>query len=275
MQTIEYTNELVNAGLAKDQALVYETMLRIGEQPASRIARELPLSRTLVYKVLDELIEKGLAEKKDEKGAIATFKPKHPFALRDYVRNEERRFEQTKAALDTIIPSLTSQFATVMGQPGLRIIPGADGVQELYKDILNESKDILLIRSPLDDSHPELMTMVDKQIEAQVRKNIHVRAITPLMPETPKSILEHDEKNLVERRIISKEKLDIPAQIIIYGSKAALTSYEEPMMTTIIENNAITTTLRLMFEYIWSASAEEDRLIRSKILSETFKRSAT
>ena len=58
MTQLEYTKELTNAGLSEDQAVVYETLLKVGKQQASALYKQIPgtasLSRPLVYKVLDE-----------------------------------------------------------------------------------------------------------------------------------------------------------------------------------------------------------------------------
>lgn len=62
-----YEQPLQTAGLTRDQAALYEVLIKNGPLPASKAAQRAAISRTLSYKVLDELLEKKLVEKKEKK----------------------------------------------------------------------------------------------------------------------------------------------------------------------------------------------------------------
>lgn len=49
------------------------------------------------------------------------------------------------------------------------------------------------------------------------------------------------------------EKLNIPAQVIVYGDKVAITNFKESMITVAVESKYIAETFRLMFEYMWDS----------------------
>ncbi|TAN58360.1 hypothetical protein EPN15_01360 [Patescibacteria group bacterium] len=55
---------LTQAGLTENQALIYEILVKNGLMPAGAVCKKTPLKRGLVYKILDELTEIGLVEKK-------------------------------------------------------------------------------------------------------------------------------------------------------------------------------------------------------------------
>lgn len=84
------------------------------------------------------------------------------------------------------------------------------------------------------------------------------------MPDTFEK-MRFDNERLTTRRIIPKEMLDIRAQIIIYADKVAITTYDAPFITIIIENKIIKTTFASMFEYIWEKSKEEHEKICREI----------
>lgn len=261
---MDYQASLTLAGLTKDQASIYEVLVKHGTMPASRISRLSPVSRTLTYKVLGELGVLGLIEKREEPGQVATFAPEHPLKLKELIEKKREAATDAQTAMEGIFGKLLSDFNLMSGQPGIRIMEGVAGVAELYEDICREKKDLLLIRSPLDEHRTELGSLVGKQLKAQAHLGIHVRALTPLVPETVMSIEHHDTSRLVERRIIPKYLFDIPAQLIVYGDRVALTSYEGQLITTIIQNSAIEKTFRILFEYIWNAATpEHDRISAS------------
>ena len=260
-----YYQALVEGGLTLNQAKIYETIVRHGKTPASQAARLANVPRTLGYKALQELQILGLIDKEDGPGKVAVFSAAHPFKFKEIV---DKRFEQSrnaKVAVEGVLGKLISDFNTRSGAPGMRILEGVSGVAELYEDILNERQAIKLIRSPEDSQYPELADMVRKQIEEQKKLGIETKAITPLVEGTPAEIIAFDSARLVTRRIVPKEKLAAPAQIVMYGNKVAITSYEDAIITTIIENPAIRKTFDMIFDYLWDSTEKDHQHILKSI----------
>lgn len=262
METNTFTDALIHAGLTKDESLVYTTLIERNNSTASALAVRASLSRQLTYKTLDGLIEKGLVTKVDAPQAVSRFTAEHPLKLRELIDSKRAKLEQDKSALEGALGPLISAYTALSGKPGVRILEGIAGIEELYEDILNENNDLLLIRSPKDVSHPELQDIVTKQIDAQVKQNIRTQAITPFTNETDSELENWDASHLVTRRLVHLEQLSIPAQIIVYTHKVAITAYEEKLMTTIIDNEAIAETFRLLFTFLWNASEDSDAQIR-------------
>lgn len=243
-----YYQALVEGGLTLNQAKMYEIIVRQGKLPASHAARLANVPRTLGYKALQELQVLGLIEKEDALGKVATFSAAHPFKFKEIVDKRYGQAKDAKNAVEGVLSKLISDFNTRSGAPGLRILEGISGIAELYEDELNERQPIRLIRSPKDDDFPELKPLVQNQIKEQLRLNISVRVIAPLNPRTMYSL---DKEFNIERRIIPPGEFAIPAQIAIYANKVAITSYELPLITTLIENVPIRQTFEILFEYIW------------------------
>src|SRR3989338_1372913 len=87
-------------------------------------------------------------------------------------------------------------------------------------------------------THPaEVLNIIRGQIKKQAAQNIKTRAITHYgaghavaFPE------EDDEKYLISRKKLPAEKLNIPAQIIVYGDKVAITNFKESLITVLVES---------------------------------------
>ncbi len=256
-----YFQALTAAGLSKEQARVYEPLIQKGPMQAGRLSRVAGLSRPYVYKILEELIELGVVTKEELPDKPAQFVPMHPFAIQELFRKRQKEMEVAGQTIQGIMSSLISDYTVASRIPGVRILHGIEGGAEMYQDILHEGKDICLIRSTLDDDSPKRMDLVLAQIERQVAKNIHTRLIGPtpvLHPAllTVPELLERDRTRLTTRRMLPREKFTLPAQIIMYGNKVALTAYQEPIITTIIDNEAIRMTMSTLFELIWNIAEE-------------------
>ena len=254
--------ETLSKALPKDEAAMYLYLLNKAPKKASDIAKDLSLARPIAYKVLERLIEKELVVKHKKPGGVTIYNPQHPANLKAYIDGRAREVETQQAIFDASLPSLVSEFHTRFGGiPGFRVMQGIEGLHELYEDILNERKDMLLIRSTKDHNTPELRNLVLKAISEQVKLGIHTRAIAPLRPVINPDILAADKRNLVERRIVPEGVLAIPAQIISYATKVGITAYGDGLMTTIIENPAIHETFEILFNYIWQKAEPDHNVI--------------
>jgi sugar-specific transcriptional regulator TrmB len=263
---MKYTTYLTHIGLSEDQSKLYEILVTDGALPASSLANRVEdISRPMVYKLLEQLEKEGLVTRHDPHGKVARFEAVHPLTLRDALNKKQESLQEGRRALDAILPELINEFSAHTSAPGIRILSGVEGVAELYEDVLNEGKSLRLIRSPSDEEAPELASLVEKQIGEQVRLGIHARALTPLEPKTLKTFQTLDEKRLVTRRILPRAQFSPPAQILIYANKVAMTAFEKPFITTIIENTAIRHTFEIIFEYIWRAAEEEHSRIVGNI----------
>ena len=253
---------LIDAGLSEEQAFIYDTLLEKGPQKASAIAVWTGIKRSTVYKVLEQLVSMNLVSQKGGKGTVASFSPNHPSTLLSSFEQKEKELAMAKNLLGEALSTLSSKFNLLSGKPNVQFYEGVEGMQKVYTDILFDGKDIMLIRSPYDDKFPEIIPIVEKQIKDQVSKNIHTRAITPLVESTKNTIANKDKENLVTRHMIKLEDFNEKAQIIIYGDqKVGITSFEDKMISTIIDNKAIHSAFKALFEFMWSKSTEDNKKI--------------
>lgn len=260
-----YEQSLIQTGLTAEMAQIYELLLKSGPQTAGKLAKISGLKRGLTYKTLERLHELGLIEKSEENEKVAQFTATHPLKMQDLIEGRQQRAKNAQLALDGVLGYLISDYNLGIGRPGFNIYEGVAGISRIYDDIINSGNTLLLFRSIYDNDDPELEKLVAKQIKRQVGKNIHVRTLTPLVADTPKTIIENDEANLVSRRIIPKELFKLDSQVMIYGNKVAITSLKNIIISTVIDNPDIANTFKVIFEYIWQKSEPEHNQYQEKI----------
>ncbi len=259
-----YTEGLVQVGFTKDQALVYEALLKRGRCRVSELKKHVRLSRPLIYKVLDRLVEVGIVSKEEKPGSVATFATAHPLKVKTLIDKQREQADSAKNALDGLLGKLISDFNTVSGQPGVRILDGMRGVKELYEDIQNERQDMRIIRTSLSYGDLNIREFITQQVLEQAGLGIHTRVLSPISAKMTPSHIKRDPEKLIERRII---RMSTPAQVLIYANKVALISFAEPIMTTIIENVPIKETFAALFEYLWEMSAAEHEKLYAEVMA--------
>ena len=245
-----YKKHLADIGLHLDDIEVYETLLQHGTMQASRISLVAKLKRSHVYKILERLSVFGLVIKSDEKN-VARFSPAHPSELKNLVHEHIMKLNRAEKSLDSVLDNMISKFNLISERPSVQFYKGKEGLIQLHKDILDAGEDVFLFRSPYDKNHSFVPGMVRKHLDERVAKKIKTSALTALPPAGQHNFKNRDETNLVQRKILPKGKIDIPAQILIYGRKVGITSYKKQMFTTIIDNEDISKSFKKIFDYMW------------------------
>jgi len=250
-----YTQALIGTGLTNDQALLYQLLLQKGGLQAGRIPRFMEVSRPHAYKLLQELIDLGIATKNESPGKPARYVPAHPFAVQELLRKQREELEISNQTVQGVMGSLISEYTRSSQLPGIRIIPGIEGMKELYSEILFERSDICLIQSNLDKDTLERKNIIQDALKKQIQNSIHARVISPIVKDiSVEELKKRDVIQLTERKLLPKEQFSLPAQVTIYGNKVALVAYEQDLITTIIENKAIKATFQTLFEIIWQVA---------------------
>ncbi len=254
---------LKELGLSQEEADIYSTLLDKGSLTATAISKNSKVKRTYVYAVCKSLIKKGLVSQLTEKN-VTTFSPLSPDHLMDLAERQKQEVLKASQTLEGILPTLKNKYEVVDNKPVVTYYEGIEGIKKVYKDILNTNKNILLFRSIYDDKNPDINNIVLNQIEEQVKRGIKTRTITPLEKSTKNTFLNFDSSRLVERHIVKSSHLDLPAQVIIYGSKVAMISLKKEIVVTVLDNLDIATTMQNVFELIWELSEQNHNKITSE-----------
>jgi len=249
--TIIDENILTSAGFTQEQSRIYLYLLEHGLANAKVISSKTSLGRPLTYKVLGQLISLGVVEKRDDLSKISLFFPIHPQKVKDLALSKMNDAQIAFDNLSRVFNSMSSSYNLLLGKPNVQFFDGIDGVKRVYEDILDIGKDIKVISSPIDENRTEILHLIREQIERQVANNIRTKAITPLKGQKIATPITEDEKYLITRKQLPADKLNIPAQIIIYGEKVAITNFKENIITVIIESKYIHETFSTLFEFVW------------------------
>ena len=98
---------LKNIGLTEKEAAIYLTLLELGPQAASVIARKVKLPRSSTFFQLDHLIEKGFA-KKEIRSSVQYFSAISPEEMKNVLMRQQQRVVGHLETLEHLLPEFSN-----------------------------------------------------------------------------------------------------------------------------------------------------------------------
>jgi sugar-specific transcriptional regulator TrmB len=254
-----YEKILAAAGLSEKEALVYEILLNKGKATASQIYRQSPFKRGLVYKILDELAEKGLIAKSNPPRQVTTFQVEHPYKINDLLNAQAQKINYYKKSIEELMPQLVSNYNLAFNRPGIQFYEGEEGIKKVLADTLTAQE---LIYTYADVETIEKYTAKINQEYRRKRQklNIKKRVLALDSPFSRKFMKNYDPESL-EIRYIDHRKFPFTSTLQIYDNKVIYISLsKENLIALLIADKNIYQTHKSLFEFHWKYAYKKDQL---------------
>lgn len=247
---ISHQEAIKNLGFSDKEASVYLALLEIGIGSAVSIAKRAETKRPTTYVILDELIQKGavIIVPQSKKKLYRAMPPQNLFEM------FRERFLKAKE----VLPEIQAISKQESYKPQVLLFEGIEGVKEVlnYKLKSLSGKEI---NGFYAKTTPEIMKKFYDYLEyneALKKNNITMRGIAPQDP----SLKEFRERDREFGRIIK----EIPSEK--YSSDVAIeigdtfVRFFDPvnLQGLIIENPAITKTMREIFNLVWEKTGNNE-----------------
>lgn len=242
------TTILRKAGLTESQAKGYLALIEHGALSPAELAEKTGESRTNGYMICEKLESLGLATKMDS--SKATYSPTHPSILEALAEKRRKVLMRNEQEVKAGLSPLIDLFYKFREEPGARTLQGAEGIKEVFADVLRTKESVYFIRTTAD-----IETLPDDffQKHQQDRANLGIQtyALTPISEHAKKAILSgSDEGRLLRRTFYPADTYTEPVEIQIYGNKLAFIAYGETQMATIITSSPIAEAMRQIFRLL-------------------------
>ena len=238
-------NKLMAVGLQPQQAEIYNYLLLRGSVLPQELVNEFKLTRSNTYKVLDRLVELGLANKV-KINKKTTYQPNNPLALSGMINEARNKVELQEEAVKSIMDDLLKQFYKTSELPTVQIRSGRTKVVEAYKQQISLKQPIYFIRSSLDIPTMGFETMHEIRTIPTYNKQKRF-GITPLLPDNAK-MPDMDKRGNLKRTWVDPEKYSAPVEWSVSGSMLLIVLFAEEPHTITIVNPLIANA----FQQIWS-----------------------
>jgi sugar-specific transcriptional regulator TrmB len=260
-----YEKIFAQAGLNEQEAVIYEIMLELGEARAKEIYQKSPFKRGLVYKILDNLIEKHLLTRIDKPNAVSTFRVEHPDKINDLMEAQERKVRHYKKSIQSLMPELISSYNLAFNKPGIKFYEGLSGMRKVYAEMLRdtqENENIISLVKVLDQKlDAETYAMLDDYDRKRIKKNIQLRMIA-YGDKYAIQLKKDDAEKLTKTLLVASDKLalDFPGgEVLICKGKLYFMSLENNIHTAVvISSKGMTQLFTFFFESLW------DKLVEAK-----------
>jgi sugar-specific transcriptional regulator TrmB len=237
-------DKLVKFGLAEKEAKVYLACLGLGDSKASDIAIKSDLPRTLIYDILERLIDLGLISY-SIKTHNKIFRAADPEELLRIIREKEN-------AVDEALPEL-KRLQKMKGEkrPKVEVYEGKEGMKTVMNAILRSgAKEFLAYGSSRSSFEVIPAFMVDWHKERMKRKMMMKILYNNTLEAREKIRSREESLEYAEYRFMPIQ-LESPTATIIYGNKVVLQSWTKEPFAVMIENEEMAENQKRYFEEMW------------------------
>ena len=252
-----YTELFQTLGMAKNEAEIYETLVKEGELGVGAISQKSGIHRRNVYDTLNRLLEKGLVfeilESKENR-----YQAVHPNKLAEFIQEKQQ-------AIASAMPDLEKMFNTTPAKESVYIYKGIEGWKNNIRDILRIGQDVYVIGAKGAWSDPRLRSTVEQATKEFTKKNMQLYVIYEhqALQEVDLNISLLNKNNNLHYKIMP-EKYPTSVGIEIFGDRTVLLSnigfshIDEHASLTVVINQQIADAFRTWFQLMWDVSEENE-----------------
>ena len=237
---------LERVGLAKNDRLVYVSLLELGSATASALVKRTGLHRSYVYDILDKLIRCGLAGfivKNNKK----YFEASNPEKIMGILESREQKIKEDKESLKKVLSELGKRKEIAIGRQEGKIFTGKEGIKSILEDILRENRNFVAFGAE-GKFKENFKWYFDNWQKRRNRLGLKYKIIynSRLREKRPAK-----GQRAVETRFLPK-KYEFPATTMIYGNKVVIIIWNDAPIGFILESEKATKSFMNYFELLWN-----------------------
>ncbi len=241
---MELNEALQTTGLNEKEAAVYTALLQLGRASAYSVSVKSGLKKPTTYVILEQLIEKGLAQRvpRVKKQLYFANSPETLFGV------AEEKLSLAKQKLPELL-AMTRGDENKVSTVFYEGLPGMKKLMEYgFKE--HENEEIVGFFATDKDLKPELSTYFKEEwAPATKRRNISMRGVAPRDPSLTHYRKEDAKYNRAVKAIPTKE-FSSEVAITVLGDIVKIEDYKN-LQGIAIENADVAKAFKQIFEMVW------------------------
>ena len=244
-------NVLQELGLAKNEARIYETLLKEGECGVSTISAKAEINRRNVYDSLNRLIEKGLIFE-IRSASENSYRAVDPQKLRELLSEKQCK-------LDNVFVEMEGLYKNTPHKEEVFIYKGIEGLKNYLRDALRVGEDMYTIGGNGALTDPNLKVFMDHFLSEAATKGIHFNMLFNHEARKADWIgtfpgLHH---RFLPKAYTAGATIDIFGDHVVLLPNVRLGGFDELSSFTVIVNKQLADAFRVWFKFMWSVSKEK------------------
>lgn len=243
LKSMEIISFLEEYGFTQKEAGVYVAILQLGHASVGDVAKIAKIKRPTTYIILDELMRKGLVDllpKENKTYYIA----KSPEIILKMLSRKEKLAQ-------SFIPQLMALFNETKEKPKVQYFEGEDAAKKAYDDSIKEGKKVFAFFGAEDIPGIWENQYANEYMTNRIKNEIQARVIVS----SGAKALEYKRRgklSMRETKIVDAKKFPLKVEVLIYGNKIAIISFDKSYgFSLIIQNDQFATTMKSVFNFMW------------------------
>jgi len=228
---------LQELGIDEKETRIFLALLKIGETTATKISRDTKIERTLVYYIIEKLINRGLVSFK-LKNNVKYYSASNPEKILDELKEKEKSFQKLLPFLDQLRKQAYEEEVKV------DIYKETAGLKAVLNDMFKHGKEFLVLgeQAQIQKNYPIIYKQYLRRLkETGIKEKVIVRE------DLRGKIWE--SKN-TQFRYISIDLVS-PTTTLIYADKVLITLWEKPMFNILIKSKNVADSYKAYFNHFW------------------------
>ncbi len=245
---------LEELGLAKNEAILYEILLKTPAATIPYLVKNSPFSRTLLYYLLGNLESYGLLTVEGRgtgDGKKTTYIAEPPEKIAEMIGDREKEFHKQKDLLHNVMGDLYSTYRLAHNKPGVKFFEGEEGIREVLADSLT-SNTIIYTYADIE----AIVKYIDAINQEYVKKRDHLGLKKEaIIVDSPfaRNYLKEYHRDTTDIKFIKGDVHPFQNVMQIYDGKISYLTLEgDTMIGVIISDPVIYRMHRSLFEFTWA-----------------------
>ena len=241
---MEIIENLQKFGLSEKESKVYLACLELGDSLASDISLKSNLPRTLVYDLLERLIDLGIIS----------------YALRNNIKYFQaadpkeliRLVKEKKESLISIMPVL-QKLQKIKGtkRPKVEVYEGKEGMKTVMNDILRSKVAEFLAYGSSRSSFEIIPAFMEEWHKERIKKKVVMKILYNNTKEAREKVKKKQESMKLTNYKFMSIDLQSPTSTLIYSNKVVLQNWTKEPFAVMIENEEMAENQKRYFKELW------------------------
>lgn len=242
---------LEKLGLDSKETNVLLSVIRLGTQPTSIIAKHSKLDRTTTHRILTKLSKKKILAQSKRRGTTV-FYLERISDIQRHIEQRKKKLESLEEEFQQLSPQLKAMQSGFQTLPKIQIYEGQDKLENFYRDIVDRALEqkLLLIRILGSNTFSQLLEQKElgdtiKTFEKDLNKNAIETDILIAQGNLTREWLTHLDS--------FKEMANLPAaggatNVILVGESVFMVSFRDFPVGIRIDHPDIAQTMHFLFD---------------------------